>query len=542
MPVVTGRKTDSERFAGALRTYSCEALMQDNKALQAGTSHNLGQNFARAFEVTFQTASGRPRPRVEHVLGRVHPPGRRAHHDPRRRRRPGLPAAAGAVPGGDRADLPDRRGARHRARGGRPAAQGAGRRRGPGPSRRPRGHEAGRQVLRVGGAGRPAAARDRAARRGRRRGRAGPPDRRQEGDRADGRTRPARSSRRWSGCRPICSRRRARGARRTASGAPPRSSSWPSMEANGGFVYAGFCGARRPARRRSRSRPRPRSGCCPTRSSARRSRPRPACGAGGPASPRRCGPRRTEPAPAGAASPTPVSDAADGGALSPGRRLRSSTIADARSARRPTSTTRTPSASDTGRSTRPWPACRTGSATPSRPTARSPCSASCASSGAGADIVSGGRDGPRARGRLPARRASSSAAWGRPPTSCAAAVQAGVGPSQRRVGRGAESAGGDRRAQARPTSPSASGSTRTSPPTPIPTSPPARAASSSACRSTRCSAAAEFIAAHPRSSSRRSRCTSAASSSDTEPFRQGIGAAARAGLSASGGTEATPSR
>jgi prolyl-tRNA synthetase len=58
MPVITGRKTDSERFAGALRTYSCEALMQDNKALQASTSHNLGQNFSRAFEVTFQTASG----------------------------------------------------------------------------------------------------------------------------------------------------------------------------------------------------------------------------------------------------------------------------------------------------------------------------------------------------------------------------------------------------------------------------------------------------------------------------------------------------
>jgi prolyl-tRNA synthetase len=59
MPVLTGRKTDSERFAGALRTYSCEALMQDNRALQAGTSHNLGQNFARAFDVTFQTADGR---------------------------------------------------------------------------------------------------------------------------------------------------------------------------------------------------------------------------------------------------------------------------------------------------------------------------------------------------------------------------------------------------------------------------------------------------------------------------------------------------
>jgi len=58
MPVVTGQKTDAERFAGALRTYSCEAMMQDNKALQAGTSHNLGQNFAKAFELTFQTEAG----------------------------------------------------------------------------------------------------------------------------------------------------------------------------------------------------------------------------------------------------------------------------------------------------------------------------------------------------------------------------------------------------------------------------------------------------------------------------------------------------
>ena len=58
MPVVTGRKTDSERFAGALRTYSCEAMMQDNKALQAGTSHNLGQNFAKAFDLKFQAENG----------------------------------------------------------------------------------------------------------------------------------------------------------------------------------------------------------------------------------------------------------------------------------------------------------------------------------------------------------------------------------------------------------------------------------------------------------------------------------------------------
>ena len=58
MPVVTGLKTDSERFAGALRTYSTEALMQDNKALQNGTSHNLGQNFAKAFGLQFQGRTG----------------------------------------------------------------------------------------------------------------------------------------------------------------------------------------------------------------------------------------------------------------------------------------------------------------------------------------------------------------------------------------------------------------------------------------------------------------------------------------------------
>ena len=58
MPVITGVKTESEKFAGALRTYAIEALMQDNKALQAGTSHNLGQNFAKAFNVQYQTAGG----------------------------------------------------------------------------------------------------------------------------------------------------------------------------------------------------------------------------------------------------------------------------------------------------------------------------------------------------------------------------------------------------------------------------------------------------------------------------------------------------
>lgn len=54
MPVIVGRKTESEKFAGAVHTYCIEALMQDGKALQAGTSHNLGQNFAKAFDVKFQ--------------------------------------------------------------------------------------------------------------------------------------------------------------------------------------------------------------------------------------------------------------------------------------------------------------------------------------------------------------------------------------------------------------------------------------------------------------------------------------------------------
>ncbi len=58
MPVLAGRKSDSEKFAGAVRTYSIEAMMQDKKALQAGTSHNLGQNFARAFGTQFQGRDG----------------------------------------------------------------------------------------------------------------------------------------------------------------------------------------------------------------------------------------------------------------------------------------------------------------------------------------------------------------------------------------------------------------------------------------------------------------------------------------------------
>ncbi len=54
MPVVDGQKTESEKFAGAERTYSIEALMRDGRALQAGTSHNLGQNFSKSYDIKFQ--------------------------------------------------------------------------------------------------------------------------------------------------------------------------------------------------------------------------------------------------------------------------------------------------------------------------------------------------------------------------------------------------------------------------------------------------------------------------------------------------------
>jgi prolyl-tRNA synthetase len=58
MPVIKGVKTQAERFAGALRTYSIEAMMQNGIALQSGTSHDLGQNFAKAFNVQFQSKAG----------------------------------------------------------------------------------------------------------------------------------------------------------------------------------------------------------------------------------------------------------------------------------------------------------------------------------------------------------------------------------------------------------------------------------------------------------------------------------------------------
>jgi prolyl-tRNA synthetase len=63
MPVIKGQKTQSEKFAGAVRTFSIEAMMQNGFALQSGTSHDLGQNFGKAFDVRFQNREGQ----LEHV-------------------------------------------------------------------------------------------------------------------------------------------------------------------------------------------------------------------------------------------------------------------------------------------------------------------------------------------------------------------------------------------------------------------------------------------------------------------------------------------
>ena len=191
-------------------------------------------------------------------------------------------APAGPVPGGDRADLPDRRGAR---RGARSRASGSGR-----SSRRPgiRAHVDARDGMKPGAkyyeweGG--------ASRSGWRSGRATwRPARLMLARRTGGKKEslplaglPRRADgRRWSDAAGAAGDGAGTPRGRTASGARPRSSSSP-LEAGGGFVYSGFCG-RRHARRRSRSRPRRRSGCCPTRSSGRRRCPRPACGAEGPA-------------------------------------------------------------------------------------------------------------------------------------------------------------------------------------------------------------------------------------------------------------------
>ena len=75
--MLTGHKTARERFAGATRTWTCEGMMGDGKALQMGTSHELGQNFARAFDITYANDAGVARVRVADLVGGLDPAHRR---------------------------------------------------------------------------------------------------------------------------------------------------------------------------------------------------------------------------------------------------------------------------------------------------------------------------------------------------------------------------------------------------------------------------------------------------------------------------------
>ncbi len=81
MPVIKGEKTASERFPGAVNTYTIEAMMQDKKALQAGTSHFLGQNFARACNIKFLSAQGKEEFVSYNIVGNVNTLDGRTHHD-----------------------------------------------------------------------------------------------------------------------------------------------------------------------------------------------------------------------------------------------------------------------------------------------------------------------------------------------------------------------------------------------------------------------------------------------------------------------------
>ena len=82
MPVIKGLKSESERFAGAEETFCIEALMQDGKALQAGTSHFLGQNFAKAFDVKFTNKEGKQELCLGNLLGSFYTINGRFNNDP----------------------------------------------------------------------------------------------------------------------------------------------------------------------------------------------------------------------------------------------------------------------------------------------------------------------------------------------------------------------------------------------------------------------------------------------------------------------------
>ena len=99
IPVWTGEKTPSERFAGAVQTYSIEAMMKDGKALQAGTSHYPRPKLRQSLRHSIPGPGQPVEVRIHHVLGRIDPPDRRPDHGARRRSGARVAAPAGAGSG-----------------------------------------------------------------------------------------------------------------------------------------------------------------------------------------------------------------------------------------------------------------------------------------------------------------------------------------------------------------------------------------------------------------------------------------------------------
>ena len=200
MPVLVGDKTPSERFAGAVRTVSLEAMMRDGRALQAATSHYLGTNFARGLRHRLHRGRRRAHVLPHGVVGDEHPDDRRGDHDPRGRPGPRAAAEDRPLPGRRRADRQGGR-ARSRRRGERRPRPGADRQGRAGPRRRPHPRLGGVQVQRLGAAGRAGSDRTRPARSRRRfRRRRRPAERRQDaGPARRGRRGDARASRRLPG-------------------------------------------------------------------------------------------------------------------------------------------------------------------------------------------------------------------------------------------------------------------------------------------------------------------------------------------------------
>ena len=186
MPVLVGVKTARERFAGAVNTMTCEGMMGDGKALQMGTSHELGQNFARAFGMEYLGDTGTLAALLDHLVGHLHPHGRRPDHVPRRRQRPARAARGGPRPGGRDGGARRRPGVADEGAAPRRRAERGRRARA---ARRPDRHRLRPPGHRLGAEGRAGADRDRPARPRRARRDAGAARRADQGPRPDRRHR-----------------------------------------------------------------------------------------------------------------------------------------------------------------------------------------------------------------------------------------------------------------------------------------------------------------------------------------------------------------